>query len=148
MSQPPSRNAPPRRLRRGFWIALAALCFGIGVVGIFLPLLPATDFMLLAVICASKGSKRFERWIRRNRLAGPLISAWEKERAIALPAKIVSLSMMVLSGWVIWIHTGFSWVFWLLAAVLVAVGAFVASRPRPTRRWQRGDATATPDDGE
>lgn len=141
MPQPPSDDASPtarQRLRRVCWIALAALCFGIGVIGIFLPLLPATDFMLLAVFCASRGSRRFELWIRKNRLAGPLIQAWEEERAIALPAKIVSLSMMVLSAFVIWLHTGFNWVFWLFAIVLLAVGAFVASRPLPTRRWRRG----------
>ncbi|ARS54594.1 YbaN family protein [Kushneria konosiri] len=123
-------------IRRGIWIALAALCFGIGIVGIFLPLLPATDFMLLSVICASRGSKRFERWIRRNRFAGPLIRAWEEERAIPLPAKIVSIAMMFVSAWVIWIHTGFNWLFWLLCLVLVMVGAFVATRPLPSSRWR------------
>lgn len=148
MSQPTPDDAGTstrQRLRRACWIALAALCFGIGVVGIFLPLLPATDFMLLAVICASRGSRRFETWIRKNRLAGPLIQAWEEERAIARPAKLLSLSMMVVSALVIWLHTGFNWVFWLFAIVLLAVGGFVASRPTPTRRWRRGAPAALPD---
>ncbi|WP_438767763.1 YbaN family protein [Kushneria sp. TE3] len=121
-------------INRAFWIVLAALCFAIGIVGIFMPLLPATDFMLLAVICASKGSKRFERWIRRNRFAGPLIRAWEEERAIPLTAKIISIVMMFFSAWVIWVHTGFSWIFWALMLVLVAVGTFVATRPLPSGR--------------
>lgn len=144
-SRSPDRRRADRQrspLRRGIWITLAALCFGIGVVGIFLPLLPATDFMLLAVICASRGSKRFEYWIRRNRLAGPLIRAWEDERAISLPAKIISITMMFVSAWVIWIHTGFSWLFWLLCLVLLAVGTFVATRPLPSRGWREH----TPDD--
>ncbi|MFC0338994.1 hypothetical protein SAMN05421848_0518 [Kushneria avicenniae] len=138
MSSLPPDPAEEGRMRspvnRAIWVTLAALCFAIGIVGIFLPLLPATDFMLLAVICASRGSKRFERWIRRNRFAGPLIRAWEEERAIPLPAKIVSIAMMFFSAWVIWIHTGFNWVFWLLLIVLIAVGTFVATRPLPSGR--------------
>ncbi|ART61975.1 YbaN family protein [Kushneria marisflavi] len=134
-SLPPDPAADHRArapIKRALWITLAALCFGIGVVGIFLPLLPATDFMLLSVICASRGSKRFERWIRRNRFAGPLIRAWEEERAIPLPAKVVSIGMMFFSAWVIWIHTGFNWVFWVLLMVLILVGTFVATRPLPS----------------
>lgn len=138
MSSLPPDRAEEGRVRspinRAIWVTLAALCFAIGIVGIFLPLLPATDFMLLAVICASKGSKRFERWIRRNRFAGPLIRAWEEERAIPLLAKIVSIAMMFFSAWVIWIHAGFNWVFWMLMGVLVIVGIFVATRPLPSGR--------------
>ncbi|OHV12892.1 YbaN family protein [Kushneria phosphatilytica] len=117
------------------WIGLAVLCFTIGVLGIFLPLLPATDFMLLAAICASRGSRRVEQWIRRNRLSGPLIAAWENERAIATPAKMLSLTMMAVSLWVVWLHVGLAWPFWLVLAILLVVGSYVASRPRPSQRY-------------
>ncbi|RKQ97178.1 hypothetical protein C7446_2600 [Kushneria sinocarnis] len=120
---------------RILWIGLAMLCFAIGVLGIFLPLLPATDFMLLAVICASRGSRRVERWIRRNRLSGPLIAAWEAERAIATPAKVISITMMLFSLWVVWLHVGLGWPFWLILVILLAVGSYVISRPRPSRRY-------------
>lgn len=85
---PPSSTSPQREparspLARALWVALAALSFGIGVVGIFVPLLPTTEFMLGAIYCASKGSPRFEAWIRSRRYVGPLIKNWECERAIS-----------------------------------------------------------------
>ena len=54
------------RLIRLIWVVLAGVSFTIGVLGIFLPLLPTTVFMLMAVYCASKGSSRFEAWIRSH----------------------------------------------------------------------------------
>ncbi|ANF58281.1 YbaN family protein [Halotalea alkalilenta] len=142
--QPIGVDAPrPRRSRsrwaRTMWVGLAVLCFAIGVVGIFLPLLPATDFFLLAAICASRGSRRLERWIRANRFSGPAIEAWERERAISPLAKCLTVVMMSSSLVIIYLHTGFNLVFWAVLAVLVAVAAFVLSRPSPSRD-QRGDA--------
>ncbi len=126
-----------RKLPRLFWVTLAALCFAIAIVGIFLPLLPTTDFMLLAVICASKGSKRFERWIRNNRLAGPMIYAWESERAIPLKAKCLSITTLIASIIIIYVHVHFHWLLWLALAILIPVGIYIATRPTPTGTWQR-----------
>lgn len=126
-----------RKLPRVLWVVLAGLCFGLGVLGIFLPLVPTTDFMLLAVICASKGSKRFERWIRRNRLAGPLIYAWESERAIPRKAKCLSIIMLIFSVVVIYLHVQFHWLLWTALAILIPVGIYIVTRPVPTGTWQR-----------
>ncbi|MCM2971506.1 YbaN family protein [Larsenimonas suaedae] len=131
----PQTHPPGARrwgLPRVCWIVLAALCFAIGVVGIVMPLLPATDFFLLAVICASRGSKRFERWIRRNRLAGPLIRAWEEERAVPTTAKVVAVISMVLSLSLLYWHIGLHWSFWLCVGILAAVALFLLSRPAPS----------------
>ncbi|MCA1773268.1 MAG: YbaN family protein [Halomonas sp.] len=69
------------RLIRLMWVVLAGLSFSIGALGIFLPLLPTTVFMLMAVYCASKGSPRFEAWIRSRHYVGPLLVTWEQEKA-------------------------------------------------------------------
>ena len=116
------------------------VCFVIGVAGIVVPLLPATDFFLLAVICASRGSLRFERWIRANALAGPMIRAWEEERAIPVAAKITAVISMVFSLSLLYWHIGTHWSFWVTVVILTCVASFLLSRPSP--RKNRPDSGA------
>jgi uncharacterized protein len=77
-------------------IALIALGFtfvGLGVLGVFLPLLPTTPFILLAAACFARSSARFHGWLRAHRIFGPLIREWEEHRAIPRRAKYVAIAM-------------------------------------------------------
>jgi uncharacterized membrane protein YbaN (DUF454 family) len=65
-------------LRRAIYIAIAWVGFALGVIGAFVPLMPTTCFMLLAVWAASRGSPRFADWIREHPHFGPAIIAWEE----------------------------------------------------------------------
>ncbi|MHB0777393.1 YbaN family protein [Halomonas sp. WWR20] len=85
------------QLRNAIFVTLAALSFSLGVVGLFLPVMPTTCFMLLAVWLASKGSPRFAMWIRQHPRFGPPIQAWECERAIPRHAKILAALMLSVS---------------------------------------------------
>ena len=98
-----SSNPPRPTWFQRLLIGLAALLFAIGSLGVFLPLLPTTPFMLAAVALASHGSPRFARWIRAHRFAGPAIRNWEHERAISRKAKTLALIMIASSAaMVIW----------------------------------------------
>src|SRR5690554_8143835 len=79
-------------LRRLAFLLIAWLSFGLGVIGVFVPLMPTTCFMLLAVWAASKGSPRFALWIREHPRFGPAVVAWEGERAIPRHAKYLARS--------------------------------------------------------
>lgn len=114
------------------WVGLAALSFGVGFLGLFLPLLPTTEFMLAAVYCASKGSPRFEAWIRSRRYVGPLLNDWERERAIPRRAKFVAVGMISASALFLILHLGEGWLRWAIVAVLVAVAAWLVTRPEPS----------------
>ena len=119
-------------MSRIFWVALAALSFAIGFMGLFLPLLPTTEFMLAAVYCASRGSPRFEAWIRSRRYVGPLLENWEKERAIPRRAKFVAVGMICASMVMILLHLGQGWLRWAIVATLVAVAIWLVTRPEPS----------------
>lgn len=69
----------------------------LGFVGIFLPLLPTTPFLLLASACFLRGSTRMHRWLHANPTFGKLIRDFENERAISRRAKIVALTTMWIS---------------------------------------------------
>lgn len=92
----------PRQAHRGLvwrWLLLVAgcVCVALGVLGIFLPLLPTTPFLLLAAACFARSSPRFHAWLLANRTFGPLIHQWEATRTIPFKTKCLAITMMVLT---------------------------------------------------
>jgi len=100
-------NAPPMqrpRWQRALWLLAGGCSLLAGIVGIFLPLLPTTPFVLLAAFCFSRGSLRCEAWLLGHPRFGPMIQQWRTHRAIALRAKQLASAMMVLgSTWAWWV---------------------------------------------
>ncbi len=74
-------------------MGLGFTCVGLGVLGVFLPLLPTTPFILLAAACFARSSTRFHSWLRGHRIFGPLIREWEEHRAIPRRAKYIAIAM-------------------------------------------------------
>lgn len=79
------------------YFSLAWFFFVIGLIGVVLPVLPTTPFMLLALWCFSKSSDRFHQWLYRHHFFGPTLQQWDQNRVIPLPAKIMSVIMMLAS---------------------------------------------------
>lgn len=79
---------------RVFFIAAGTLFVGLGVLGLFLPLLPTTPFLLLAAACYARGSRRFYDWLLANRTFGPLIHEWRKHRSIPYRTKLSAIALM------------------------------------------------------
>jgi uncharacterized membrane protein YbaN (DUF454 family) len=63
----------------------------IGVLGMFLPLLPTTPFLLLASACYIRGSEKLHSWLMNNRFLGPYIRNFREKRGMPLSAKIATL---------------------------------------------------------
>lgn len=78
------------RASRWAWLVLGLALVGIGVVGIFVPLLPTTDFMILALPCFARSSPKLEAWLLDHPRFGPGLRAWRAERAIPRHAKYAS----------------------------------------------------------
>lgn len=118
-------------LRRVIYTGLAGISFSLGVIGLFLPLLPTTCFMLLAVGLASKGSPRFALWIRRHPRFGPPIRAWEQERAIPRHAKLVAVALLTLSMVVLALSINAVTVRIVLIVGLSMLAVWIYTRPEP-----------------
>ncbi|WP_374566578.1 YbaN family protein [Ideonella sp.] len=89
---------------RPLWLAGGALALLLGFIGVFLPLLPTTPFVLLAAFCFARGSERWERWLLAHRLWGPLVRDWRAYRAVPLRAKqLATVMMTVSSAWAAWV---------------------------------------------
>jgi len=124
-------------LVRAVFIGAGTLFLALGVIGIFLPVLPTTPFVLLAAACYARGSHRFYNWLLANRAFGPTILEWRWHRSIPFRIKITSIVLMSVT-------LGASIVFFVeslhLKAMLAIMGLAVAiwlyripSRDRPRR---------------
>ena len=130
MTDPPSMR---QRWQRVLWLLAGSLCMLAGIVGIFLPLLPTTPFVLLAAFCFSRGSQRWEAWLLQHPRFGPMVRDWRANRAVPLRAKQLSSLMMVLGcSWAWWTlppHVG-----WLPVLLCSAVALWLWSLPTAARR--------------
>lgn len=121
-------------LKRRLYLALGFLSLTLGIIGIPLPVLPTTPFLLLSAWCFSRSSERWHQWLLANETFGPVIANWEKRRCISIRTKVIALSSMVFVG-------GSSVVFAiqddtirLIALGLMLVGAVVVLRLKTCER--------------
>ena len=82
------------KILRPVLVAVGTVALVLGVIGIFVPLLPTTPFLLLASACYLRGSKRMHEWLLSHGTLGAYIRAYEEGRGIPLRAKILALAMM------------------------------------------------------
>lgn len=76
---------------RIFFFSLGTTLLGIGAIGIVLPVLPTTPFVIASFFCFAKSSKKAERWILGNRYFGSYIENYQTRQGVPLDVKIKSL---------------------------------------------------------
>jgi uncharacterized membrane protein YbaN (DUF454 family) len=85
-----------KSLAQYLYITVGWLFLGLGVIGIFLPLLPTTPFVLLAAFCFSRGSATLNRWLLEQKTFGPMIRDWNQHGIIRRRVKWTSAVLIVL----------------------------------------------------
>ena len=85
------------KVKRVIFIVLGTLFLGIGCIGIVLPILPTTPFLLLAAACYVRGSKRIHRWMMSNRIFGEFISNYLEGKGIKPRQKLFTLTLLWLT---------------------------------------------------
>jgi len=73
----------------------------IGIIGIFIPILPTTPFLLLTAACYARGSEKFYNWLINNKWLGKYIRNYQEGRGIPMNVKILTISLL-------WLSIGFS----------------------------------------
>lgn len=122
---PSAPRAPRSPWVRHLLTAAGVVCVALALIGIVLPLLPTTPFLLLAAACFARSSPRLDDWLHHNRLFGPYLRAYRAGHGIPLPAKVSIIALL-------WISIAFSAILavpdrlWALRLVLVMTGLLVS----------------------
>ncbi len=74
-------------LKSFVFLGVGWICIGLGVLGVLLPLLPTTPFLLLASACFVRGSPRMAAWLHQHPTFGPILFHWHQNRAIEKKVK-------------------------------------------------------------
>lgn len=123
--------ATRNQIVRLFWLAGGFLSLAAGIIGIVLPLLPTTPFLLLAAYCFARGSQRLHDWLVHHPRLGPPIHDWQKHGAISRRAKqlaMLSIGAVLLASFLLNAPTR---IIVIQLVVLSAVSLFILTRPRP-----------------
>jgi uncharacterized membrane protein YbaN (DUF454 family) len=121
------------RAARLAYLALGIVCVGLGVLGAFLPVMPTTVFLLIALWAFSKSSSRLEHWLLEHPRWGKRIREWREHRTIPLPVKLTAWSSMAASLTVMFVIDASPIAITSAAAFMLVGAIYIASRPSHPR---------------
>jgi uncharacterized membrane protein YbaN (DUF454 family) len=127
--------------RLGF-LLLGHFCVALGVIGLFLPVMPTTVFLLGAAACYARASAPLYNRLLNSRMFGPVIADWRHHRAMTARAKTLAIGFVALGiGATVLLGVETLWLRIVLIAIAIGVSGFLLSiktrrpgRPRPSRR--------------
>ena len=90
----PEGKCRPSSLKKAIFIVAGTISLGFGAVGVFLPILPTTPFLLLSAASYYKGSERMHRWLLSNRLFGSYIRNYREGKGISPKGKMLTLFLL------------------------------------------------------
>jgi uncharacterized protein len=112
-----------------FYRALGGAMVVLATLGVFLPLLPTTPFLLVAAWAFARSSPELAERLRRDRRFGPLLRDWEERGAIPIYAKVIAVTAMGASWTLVALTRGNLYLTVGLGLALLAVAAWLVSRP-------------------
>jgi len=125
--------SPRGRARRAIFVTLGCGFVVLAALGVFLPILPTTPFLLVASACFLRSSPRLNAWLLRSRLFGPFLRDWQRHHGVRLHVKltaVVVLTAMVAAS----LYFGeLAWPLQVMLVLLALVGVVVVLRLRTIR---------------
>ena len=118
------RDIISNKFFRYLLVIAGTIFLGLGILGIFLPILPTTPFLLLAAACYARSSKRFYYWLLNNKWFGSYIKNYREGKGVPLKVKVYTISLL----WITILFSAFFiiYIFWVrVVLVLIAVGVTV-----------------------
>ncbi len=118
---------------RILWLMAGLAALALAALGVALPLLPTTPFVLVAAFAFARSSERMHAWLLRHRIFGPIIANWREHGAVDRRAKVASAVSMAAIFVLSLLLSVSPPVLAIQAVALTGAAAFVLSRPSPPR---------------
>jgi len=116
------------------WLLVGLTAVAIGAVGVVLPLLPTTPFLLIAAFAFARSSTRLHRWLLEHRSFGPLIGNWHRDGSIDRKVKRTAIIVICMTPVITWLLAAPLWIIACQIVVLSAAAIFILTRPLPPER--------------
>lgn len=123
--------SPGARLRRWLWLALAYVALGLGIIGVFVPGLPTTPFVLLSAFAAARGSRRLHDRLLAHRVFGPMIRDWQATGAVNRRAKWWATGTMAACAVIFFLTAPRWWMAAIGTGVMAVTATWLWLRPEP-----------------
>lgn len=120
---------------RAIWFVVAVASLVLGAVGVVVPVLPTTPFLLLAAYAATRSSTRLHTWLVEHRLFGPVITDWQANRTVSRRAKVTATVTMAASAVVLFVVGPTAWIALAVTALMATVATWLWLRPEPARAF-------------
>ena len=133
-AQEAAPSGPPPALPlpiRWLLLAFAVVCVVLGVIGIVVPGMPTTIFLILAAGAAARSSPRLHAWLLANRVFGPMLTHWYRDRSVSRRAKWSATATMALCSVIVGWFASPRWVAGLAITCMACVLVWLWMRPEP-----------------
>ncbi len=120
-------------MKKIVWITAGSIALGLGILGVFLPLLPTVPFLLLAASCYLKGSLRLYKWLLSHPYFGKIIQDYKENKVIPVKAKMSTIILLWLSIGISIFLVSTLWIRLLLLIIAVGVTIHVLSFKSKTK---------------
>ena len=117
------------RIKRIFWLSIGLVFTGLAFIGVFLPLVPTTPFLLVAAFCFARSSERFSKWLYDHKMFGPLLTNWNQYGAISRHAKMLAGASLLAAPFLSLLLGAKPWTLSIQLPILACSAWFIFSRP-------------------
>jgi len=116
------------KLKKYIYIALGYIFVGLGIVGVFLPIMPTTIFLIIAAAFFARSSERLYNKLLAHKQFGSLIRNYRERRGMPLRAKIISITMLVTAiSYSVFFVAESMWLKIILAMICIGVASYILS---------------------
>ena len=116
-------------MKRTILISLGLLCVGLGFIGVFVPGIPTTIFLIIALWAFTKSSEKLRYWLLNHKRFGPILNNWQEHKVVPRRAKMLMVILMTLAV-ILFYYSLQSLILTIgLIIILVSVAIYVISLP-------------------